>query len=96
LKWLNLERIFSIHHQLPIGQQLFLMEFSPGQYEFGLPAREITVDDLARADVHCCLILTVVGMKMRRRMLAWAKYIRMMIPKNIDMVGIYFPFLFNL
>jgi hypothetical protein len=72
---------------MPIGHQLFLMQFRPCQYKSCLLTRKVAFYDLTRAYVNGRPILVVVRMEMRS---SGEKYIRMMIPKNIEMVGIVF------
>src|SRR5882672_4233937 len=60
LKRFNLERLFAIRDETPIGHQFFLMQISPGQHQPRLPCRQISFNDFASAYVHGCLVLIVV------------------------------------
>jgi len=52
LKWLNFEWVFSLHDEVPIRHQLFLVNFRPCQDQLLLLLGQIAVNDLAHTDVH--------------------------------------------
>src|SRR3989338_4346066 len=73
LKRLNLEWAFSLHNEVPICHQFFLVKLCPCQDQLLLLFGQIAISNFTHTNVHRRLILVVVGMKMWRIMLTRSK-----------------------
>lgn len=82
--------------KFPIGKQFLAMEFGPVEDEFHRAARQFAVHQVESGDVDHRPVLTILSVKMRRRVLVKEgacslKNMRMTMPKNLLMIGTTTP-----